>query len=211
MNTRLLRLLSAPLLALSLVLSVMGTAAQADTDAQLAQQWQYAWNTYKFYQVADPLPDGRARKSQSISIVINAPRTRVFKAYSNFENHIGANPFLERVVTHSDKTKHGVRTKNLTAIEVIPVEPDPITLNTHAQQRINLDNYCYEVDSWSTGNIVTHQKIVFENLGGSRTRVTEHLTFETTQDLIDFTLSQGVLAHQGIQQGLKQRIESGAL
>ncbi|WP_155353257.1 hypothetical protein [Acrocarpospora macrocephala] len=36
MKTRLLRLLSAPRLALSLVLSVMGTAARADTDAQLA-------------------------------------------------------------------------------------------------------------------------------------------------------------------------------
>ncbi|GAA1019818.1 hypothetical protein Aple_061290 [Acrocarpospora pleiomorpha] len=203
-------MLSAPLLALSLVLSVMGAPARADTDAQLAREWQYAWNFYKFYQVADPLPDGRARKSQSISIVINAPRTRVFKAYSDFEHHIGANPFLERVVTHSDTTKHGVRTKNLTAIEVIPLEP-PVTLNTHAQQRLNLTKYCYEVDSWSTGNIVTHQKIVFESLGTSRTRVTENLTFETTSDLIDFTLSQGVLAHQGIQQGLKQRIESGEL
>ncbi|WP_308169944.1 SRPBCC family protein [Acrocarpospora catenulata] len=193
------------------MLSVMGTPARAESDAELARQWQYAWNCYKFGQVADPLPVGRARKSQSISIVINAPRAGVFKAYSDFENHIGANPFLERVVTHSDKTKHGVRTKNLTAIEVIPIEPDPITLTTHAQQRLDLSNYFYEVDSWSTGNIVTHQKIVFESLGGSVTRVTEHLTFETTLELIDFTLSQGVLAHQGIQQGLKQRIESGAL
>ncbi|GAA0425170.1 hypothetical protein Acor_82870 [Acrocarpospora corrugata] len=198
------------MLALSLVISAMGTPARAETDAQLALQWLQTWNTYRFTQVADPLPAGRARKSQSISIVINAPRAHVFNAYSDFQHHIGANPFLERVVTHSDKTKHGVRTKNLTAIEVIPLEP-PMTLNTHAQQRLNLSKFFYEVDSWSTGNVVTHQKIVFENVGLLRTRVTEHLTFETTLDLIDYTLTQGVLAHQGIQQGLKQRIESGAL
>ncbi|WP_204045476.1 hypothetical protein [Acrocarpospora phusangensis] len=208
---RIPRLLGAPLIAMSLVLSFMSTAARADTDAELAQEWQYAWNTYKFGQVADPLPEGRARKSQSISIIINAQRPRVFKAYSNFENHIGANPFLERVVTHYDKTKNEVRTKNLTAIEVIPLETGPFTLNTHAQQRLNLERFCYSVDSWSTGNIVTHQKITFESLSGARTRVTENLTFETTLDQIDFTLSQGVLAHQGIQQVLKQRIESGQL
>jgi hypothetical protein len=210
MKMRLPRLLGAPLLALSLVLSVMSTSAQADTDAQLALQWHFAWNNYKFGQVLNPLPPDRARRSQSISIVIDAPRARVLKAYSNFENHIGANPFLQRVVTHSDTTRQGVRTKNLTAIEVIPLDP-PLTLNTHAQQRINLSKFFYDVDSWSTGNIVTHQKIVFESLGAKRTRVTENLTFETPLELIDYTLTQGVLAHQGIQQGLKQRIESGDL
>ncbi|WP_062431827.1 hypothetical protein [Herbidospora daliensis] len=210
MKTRLLRFLSAPLLAVSLVLSVFGAPARATTDP-LAQEWLTTWNTYKFTQVADPLPAGRSRASQSISIVINAPRAQVFAAYSNFNNHIGANPVLERVVTHSDNTRLGKRYKNLTAIEVIPMEPAPLTLNTHARQVLDLNEFYYTVDSWSTGYIVTHQKITFERVGLYKTKVTENLTFETPSELIDLALTSGVQAHQGIQTVLKQRIESGAL
>ncbi len=211
MKTRLLRFLSAPLLAISLVLSVFGAPARAATDLELAQEWLTTWNTYKFTQVANPLPEGRSRASQSISIVINAPRSQVFWAYSNFNNHIGANPVLERVVTHSDTTSYGVEARRLTAIEVIPMEPAPLTLNTHACQKLHLADYYYTVDSWSTGNIVTHQKITFEKVTGNKTKVTENLTFETPTELIDLALTSGVQAHQGIQTVLKQRIESGAL
>lgn len=196
---------------MSLLLSVFGAPARAATDQQLAEEWLSTWKTYCFTKVANPLPEGRARASQSISITINASRAEVFEAYSNFNNHIGANPVLERVVTHSDTTHAGVRTKKLTAIEVIPFDPAPITLNTHARQQLYLADFYYTVDSWSTGYIVTHQKITFEKVSGNKTKVTENLTFETPSELIDLALASGVQAHQGIQTVLKQRIESGAL
>ncbi|WP_459801306.1 SRPBCC family protein [Herbidospora sp. RD11066] len=195
---------------MSLLLSVFGAPARATTDP-LAQEWLDTWNTYKFTQVANPLPAGRSRASQSISITINAPRAEVFAKYSNFNNHIGANPVLQQVITHSDNTALGRRAKNLTAIEVIPASPAPITLNTHARQVLHLADFFYTVDSWSTGYIVTHQKITFEKVGPLKTKVTENLTFETPTELIDLALSSGVAAHQGIQSGLKQRIESGDL
>ncbi|MEU4226370.1 hypothetical protein AB0F17_18905 [Nonomuraea sp. NPDC026600] len=60
-------------------------------------------------------------------------------------------------------------------------------------------------------NAVTHQAIVFTDLGGGHTRVTEHLTFEANVLLIDFTVTNGVSSHQQTQAALKEAIESGRL
>ncbi|TKK88745.1 hypothetical protein FDA94_11675 [Herbidospora galbida] len=207
------RLLSAPLLALTMVLSVMSSPARADSDPLIALQWELARTTYTLVEALNhPHPAlGRAARSQSISVDIAAPRYEVFAIYSNFENHIGANPLLQRVVVHSDTTSGGVRTVNQTAIENTPLQPGlPATpINTHAQQRINAAGYFYEVDSWTLPNVITHQTITFEDLGAAGTRVTENLRFEASVLLIDYTVSQGVMAHQGIQSVFKQRIESG--
>jgi hypothetical protein len=213
---KLLRVFAA-LLASALVLTTFSSPARAETpetDAQLAAEWQAAWDFYKFYEyAAAPLPvTGRSRVSRDISIDINAPIEHVFVAYSNVNNHVGLHPFLKRVVTHKDWTEAGTHYINFTAIEEIPVVAGaPVTSKTHAQQRIHPDGFYYETDSWSLPNVVTHQKIVFEDLGGGRTRVTEHLTFEASILLIDFTVTNGVSSHQETQARLKQAIESGAL
>src|SRR4051812_14770373 len=88
---QLARILAA-LFAAALLLPGMSVPAHADTfetDAQLAAEWQAAWDFYKFYQVATaPLPyTGRSRVEREISIDITAPRDHVFEVYSNFANH----------------------------------------------------------------------------------------------------------------------------
>ncbi|MBO3745764.1 hypothetical protein J5X84_06740 [Streptosporangiaceae bacterium NEAU-GS5] len=207
-------LLLVPLIAL-IALPSPARADVPETDAQLAAEWQLAWDFYKFYQVlTNPLPiTGRATRSQDISVDINSPRQHVFDAYSNFDNHIGRAAFLVRNVYHQVTVANGVRTNNLTAIEDIPLPIVGIVTSdkTHAQQRIHLNEYYYETDSWTLPNVVTHQKIVFDDLGGGVTRVTEHLTFEASIALIDYTVTNGVSSHQQTQAGLKAAIESGVL
>lgn len=195
-----------------IALSGPAHAGTTETDAELAAEWQYAWDTYKFYDRTPPAPDsGRSQRTATISIVIDAPFRHVFDAYSNFSNHIGRNPFLTRVVTHKDWRKGSLRHINLTAVEEVPYEGTIVTLNTHAQQRLHRSKRYYEVDSWSAPGVVTHQKIVFKPLSKRQTKVTEHLTFEADNSLIDFTVTNGVAAHQQIQTALKQAIESGEL
>ncbi|ETK31750.1 SRPBCC family protein [Microbispora sp. ATCC PTA-5024] len=212
-----LRLLAAQTLSALLLLTFVAAPARADTietDAQLAAEWQLAWDFYKFYEIGTaPLPyTGRSRVERDVSIDIDAPRDHVFAVYSNFANHIGRHSFLQRVVTRKDWTENGVHYINFTAIEDIPVVAGvPVTTKTHGQQRIHPDGYYYETDTWTLPNVVTHQKIVFDDLGDGRTRVTEHLTFEASILLIDFTVTNGVSSHQETQQGLKEAIESGEL
>jgi hypothetical protein len=207
-------LLVVPLLAL-IAFSGPARADVPETDAQLAVEWQFAWDFYKFYQVlTNPLPiTGRSSVSRDISIDINAPRQHVFDVYSNFNNHIGRAAFLVRNVYHKVWTTGGVQYNNLTAIEDIPLPVVGIVTSdkTHAQQRIHLNEFFYETDSWTLPNVVTHQKIVFDDLGGGVTRVTEHLTFEASIALIDYTVTNGVSSHQQTQAGLKAAIESGEL
>ncbi|GAA5057702.1 hypothetical protein HNP84_000543 [Thermocatellispora tengchongensis] len=202
-----------PLSALTLVFTAFSAPARAesDDDAALALAWQVAWDTYRFYEwVTEPLPwDGRSRVSRDISIDIDAPVQRVFDAYSDVNNHIGMHSFLKRIVTHKDWTEGATRYVNFTAIEDIPVAGVPVTSRTHAQQRIHRDELYYETDTWTLPNVVTHQRIVFQDLGGGRTRVTEHLTFEASVLLIDFTVTNGVASHQATQAGLKAAIENG--
>ncbi len=214
---KLLRLFTAPLLAAALVATAFSGPARAgtpETDAQLAAEWQAAWDFYKFYQCASaPLPiTGRSQVKRDISIEIAAPIEHVFTAYSNVNNHVGLHSFLKRVVTHKDRVQDDTRYIDFTAIEEIPVVAGlPVTSKTHAQQRIHHSGYYYETDSWSLPNVVTHQKIVFADLGDGRTRVTEHLTFEASILLIDFTVTNGVSSHQETQAGLKKAIENGDL
>ncbi|MGC5010193.1 SRPBCC family protein [Streptosporangium sp. DT93] len=211
---RLLRLLVAPLSAALLVLlTVLPAPAQAATDPLVAARWQAAWNTYRFYEfLTAPLPiTGRSRVERDISIEINAPVEHVFDAYSDFENHLGIHPFLRQVITHRDRTENGVRLVDLTAVEDVPIAGLPVSSETHAQQRLHRDELFYETDSWTLPNVVTHQRISFEDLGQGRTRVTEHLVFEASILLIDFTVTNGVSSHQQTQAGLKEAIESGEL
>jgi uncharacterized membrane protein len=212
---KLLRLLTAPFLAAAVIVTALSAPASADTvesDAEIAAQWQTAWDTYKFYDTSPPLPDsGRSRVTSSISVDIDAPIKTVFDAYSNINNHIGRAAFLKRVVTHKEFSECNLRYINFTAIEDVPYEGTVVTLKTHAQQRINSDSFSYETDTWSEPNVVTHQKIVFEKAAGGKTRVTERLTFDADASLIDFVVTNGVASHQQTQAALKQAIESGEL
>ncbi|GAA0383185.1 hypothetical protein Acor_70670 [Acrocarpospora corrugata] len=209
-----LRFITAPVVAAALLLTGLSSPARAETDAQLAASWQLAWDTYRFYEtLTAPLPwAGRSQVTRDISIDINAPIAHVFDAYSNVNNHIGMHSFLKRVVTHADWTENDVRYINFTAIEDIPlVAGIPLSSKTHAQQRIHRDQFFYETDSWTLPNVVTQQKIVFTDLGNGAIRVTEHLTFEASILLIDFTVTNGVSSHQATQAGLKAAIENGTL
>ncbi|MEW9529735.1 hypothetical protein [Microbispora sp. NPDC049125] len=212
---KLLRLLAVQMFAAVLAVAAVAGPAGADTtetDAEIAAQWQNAWNTYKFYDTTPPAPgSGRSRVTTSISIQIDAPIMHVFAAYSNINNHIGRAAFLKRVITHKDWCAGGTRYINLTAIEDIPYEGAVVSLKTFAQQRIHSDDYYYETDTWSEPNVVTHQKIVFKRVPGNKTVVTENLTFDADATLIDFVVQNGVASHQQTQTAIKQAIESGQL
>ncbi|MFI6512502.1 SRPBCC family protein [Streptosporangium sp. NPDC050855] len=199
--------------ALLLLLALLPAPARAESDPLVAARWQVAWDTYRFYEcLTAPLPvTGRSRAERDISIEIDAPVQHVFDVYSDIENHLGIHPFLRRVITHRDRTENGVRLVDFTAVEDVPVAGVPVTSETHAQQRLHRDALFYETDTWTLPNVVTHQKIVFEDLGQGRTRVTEHLVFEASVLLIDFTVTNGVSSHQRTQAGLKEAIESGEL
>ncbi|GLX01415.1 SRPBCC family protein [Microtetraspora sp. NBRC 16547] len=187
-------------------------ADSTESDAQIAAEWQTAWDTYKFSDTKPPAAgSGRSRVTTSISIDITAPAKQVFTSYSNINNHMGGNPFLKRVVTHKDWRRGDTRYINLTAIEDIPYEGTIVTSKTHAQQRLHKEDLYYETDTWSLPNVVTHQKIVFTKLSGGKTRVTERLTFDADDSMIDFVVTNGVASHQQNQAYLKQAIESGAI
>ncbi|RCG21003.1 hypothetical protein DQ384_37065 [Sphaerisporangium album] len=209
----LLRLVAGPLFAAILVLTAFAGPARADTpesDAELALQWQAAWDTYRFYDTAPPLPEsGRSRETAEISIQIDAPVQRVFEKYSNINNHVGRHSFLKRVVTHKDWCRYDTRYVNFTAIEEIPYEGAIVTNKTHAQQRIHQEDLYYETDTWSLPGVVTHQKILFKRLPGGKTQVTERLTFDADTSLIEFVVTNGVASHEQTQLGLKEAIESG--
>ncbi|OPG01850.1 hypothetical protein [Microbispora sp. GKU 823] len=214
-----LRVAAAPMFAAAFVLAALSAPANADTtdgttesDAEIAQEWQTAWDTYHFTDTTPPAPgSGRSRVTNSISVDIDAPMPSTFYKYSDFNNHIGKNPFLKRVVTHKEWWTPPALYRNLTAIEEIPYEGTIVVSKTHAQQRLHADGFYYETDSWSQPNVVTHQKIDFTPLPGGKTRVTENLTFEADSSLIDFVATNGTASHQQLQTALKQAIESGEL
>ncbi|MER5318205.1 hypothetical protein [Streptosporangium roseum] len=213
---KLLRLLATPLFAAALVLTAFSGPARADvpqSDAELAVEWQTAWDTYRFYDSSPPpLPgSGRSRDKASISIEIDAPVEHVFAAYSDINHHIGMHSFLKRVVTHDDRSQAGTRTIDFTAIEEIPYQGTIVTSKTHAQQRIDHAGLSYETDTWSLPGVVTHQKIVFKELDNGKTEVTERLIFDADTSLIDFVVTNGVASHEQTQAALKQAIESGEL
>ncbi|MEV4459816.1 hypothetical protein [Microbispora sp. NPDC049633] len=216
---KILRVAAAQMFATAFVLAALSAPATADTtagtaesDAQIAQEWQTAWDTYKFSDTTPPAPgSGRSRVTNSISVDIDAPMPGTFYKYSDFNNHMGKNPFLKRVVTHKQWAEPPALYRNLTAIEEIPYEGMLVVSKTHAQQRLYASGFYYETDSWSEPNVVTHQKITFTPIAGGKTRVTENLTFEADTTLIDFVAANGTAAHQQLQAALKQAIESGEL
>ena len=212
---KILRVAAAHTFAAAVVLTALSAPANADTpesDAQIAAEWQTAWDTYHFTDTTPPAPgSGRSQITNSISVDIDSPMPLTFNKYSNFNNHIGKNPFLKRVITHKECKKGSTTYRNLTAIEEIPYEGTIVVSKTHAQQRLHPNGFYYETDSWSEPNVVTHQKIDFKALPGGKTRVTEKLTFEADSSLIDFVAANGTASHQQLQQALKQAIESGEL
>ncbi|MEN3534718.1 hypothetical protein AAH991_06370 [Microbispora sp. ZYX-F-249] len=220
---KILRVAAAPMFAAAFLLATLSAPANADTttgtttgttesDAEIAQEWQTAWDTYKFSDTTPPAPDsGRSRVTNSISVDIDAPMPGTFYKYSDFNNHMGRNPFLKRVITHKQWTEPPALYRNLTAIEEIPYEGMIVVSKTHAQQRLHADGFYYETDSWSEPNVVTHQKITFTPMSNGKTRVTENLTFEADTALIDFVAANGTASHQQLQAALKQAIESGEL
>ena len=216
---KILRATAAPMFAAVLLLAALSAPAHADattgtteSDAEIAQEWQTAWDTYHFSDQTPPAPgSGRSRITNNISIDIDAPMPLTFYKYSDFDNHLGKNPFLKRVVTHKQWQQGPALYRNLTAIEEIPYEGMLVVSKTHAQQRLHANGFYYETDSWSEPNVVTHQKITFKPLPGGKTRVTENLTFEADTSLIDFVAVNGTASHQQLQAALKQAIESGDL
>lgn len=212
---KILRVVAAQMFAAAFVVTTLTNPAHADTtesDADIALEWQSVYDTYHFTDATPPAPgSGRSRVVNSISVDIDAPMPQTFYKYSNFNNHIGKNPFLKRVVTHQEWKAAPVLYRNLTAIEEIPYQGTIVVSKTHAQQRLQQNGFYYETDSWSQPNVVTHQKIEFTPLPGGKTRVTENLAFEADDSLIDFVAANGTAAHQQLQGALKQAIESGAL
>ncbi|WP_182884624.1 hypothetical protein [Microbispora sp. H10885] len=212
---KILRVVAAQMFAAAFVVTTLTNPAHADTtesDADIALEWQSVYDTYHFTDATPPAPgSGRSRVVNSISVDIDSPMPQTFYKYSNFNNHIGKNPFLKRVVTHQEWKAAPVLYRNLTAIEEIPYQGTIVVSKTHAQQRLHADGFYYETDSWSQPNVVTHQKIEFSPLPGGKTRVTENLAFEADDSLIDFVAANGTAAHQQLQGALKQAIESGAL
>lgn len=220
---KILRVAAAPMFAAAFILAALSAPANAGSatgttpgtgggDAALAREWQTAWDTYHFADATPPAPgSGRSQVMNTISIDIDAPAKQVFRKYSDFNNHLGKNPFLKRVVTHKQWRVGSATYRNLTAIEEIPYEGTIVVNKTHAQQRLHQNKLYYETDTWSEPNVETHQKIVFTCLPNGKTRVTEHLTFEADDSLIDFVAANGTASHQQLQQALKQAIESGRL
>jgi hypothetical protein len=205
-------------LALVLAVSTSAGTARADivsdvTDAELAAEWQLSYILYQFI-VRLPAPSLLSLRKQvlrTLSIEIDEPIDHVFDVYSDIDNHIGRHPFLKSVTTHQEYVSNGVHVRNFTAIEDVPIAGVPVRLHTHAQQRTYASAYYYEADSHDAPDVITHQRITFVDLGGGRTRVTESLVFETNAALIDFTVQNGVAAHQTNMQILKADLESGAL
>ncbi len=204
---------AAAVLAASIAVSANASTARAQPDAAYALEWQVAWTLYRFTEwLPAPLPwDLRKRVTRTISIEIDAPIDHVFDAYSDIDNHIGRHAFLRRVITHAEYEDDEVVVRNFTAVEDVPIAGIPVPTNTHAQQRIHSDDYFYESDSWTAPGVVTHQLAIFEDLGNGRTRVTERLVFEAEFLLIDFTVTNGVAAHQATMAAMKESIESGEL
>lgn len=200
---------------LAVLLGVANTGnAKAQSDEEWACRWQTAWDVYEFYEWASaPLPwDARKRVSRVISTDINAPIDHVFEVYSDINNHIGRHALLQRVITHDEFSEDGIHQVNFTALENLQLIPGvPVTIATHAVQRIDEANYSYTSDTWTLPNVVTHQTITFTDLGGGRTRITENLTFEANFTLINYTVDNGVAAHQATLAAMKRDLEAGTI
>ncbi|RYG75831.1 hypothetical protein EON77_10675 [bacterium] len=186
----------------------LGEAAKA---AALALEWKGAWKLYElFSRMPAPSPI-RSQIKVALPIDIDAPVDHVFAAYSDFDNHLGRHAFLKDIVVHSEKVEDGVVLRSFTAIEDVPFAGVPVRLHTHAQQRVYAKERRYETDSYDAPDVLTHQNVTFEDLGGGRTRVTESLVFETNPAIVDFTARNGTDAHVQNQNALKADLESGAL
>jgi len=210
---RAIRIPLALLLVLTFSFASASPASAAVDDPVYAALWRTSWEVYRFWQVGTaPLPwTGRRRVERTLTIDIATPRDHVFDVYSDVNNHIGRHPFLQRVITHEDYVRDGIHVVNFTAIENVPIAGVPVPTPTYAHQEHFEDAYVYTTDTWTAPNVVTHQRTTFQDLGNGRTRITESMMFEADILLIDFTVTNGVSAHQATMQSFKAAFESGAI
>lgn len=200
-------------LAAALLSAAAPASAQTTTTSPTYEQWQTAWDFYRFWECADPRPwEPRRVRTVTLTETINAPIADVFAYYSDINNHYGHHSFLRDVVEHERYTRaDGIEVRNFTAVEEIPLADGLSTLsNTHAQQRLDASAYYYETDTWTLPNVVTHQQISFESVAGD-TRITEEITFEAHWSLIDFTVDGGVSAHTATLASIKAAFEAGEI
>lgn len=153
----------------------------------------------------------RRQVTKESSCEVGAPAARVFAVFSEVVNHIGRHPFLREIDIHGDRYEDGTRRLEFTAVERIPVAGVPITGRIRARQRIDPAGLWYEIDTWTAPGVVTHQRAVFHDLGGGRTRVADRMTFEANALLIGFAVSQGVAAHERTLAALTYAMENGEL
>lgn len=198
---------------LSLVLTTMpiGSASAASDDGVYAALWQVAAAQYHFHENF-PVRIGCRKVTRVISIDIAAPREHVYEIYSDIDNHLGRHAFLQRVITHRETVEDGVHTVDFTAIENVPlVGGVALPTPTFARQEAYDDAYFYDSDTFTEPGVITHQRVTFTDLGNGRTRITENLTFEANFLLIDFTVTNGVAAHQATLSSFKAAFESGEI
>ncbi|MGV9834803.1 hypothetical protein ACWDUL_11480 [Nocardia niigatensis] len=172
-------------------------------------EWQVSWSIYQA-ELRNP-DDGRAVTEVDLPITIDAPLDKVWDVYSDVRNGIGRHSFLKDIIVHRTCDDGDTRTTDFTALEDIPTGPVIFPGHTQAEQILHPGEHYYTSDSWDVPNVTTHQVITFADNGDGTTTVNEHLTFIADAALIDFTVSNGVAAHQATQEGVKRDIESGAL
>ncbi|WP_433565745.1 hypothetical protein ACQP1O_11215 [Nocardia sp. CA-151230] len=172
-------------------------------------EWQVSWSIYRAEQ-QNP-DDGRSVTEVDLPVTIDAPLDKVWDIYSDVRNGIGRHSFLKDIIVHSTCDDGDTHTTDFTALEDIPTGPVIFPGHTQAEQILHPDEHYYTSDSWDVPNVTTHQVITFADNGDGTTTVNEHLTFIADAALLDFTVSNGVAAHQATQEGIKRDIESGKL
>jgi hypothetical protein len=197
------------IMATAMTMTAFAPRAQAETYGEYKLEWQLAWDVYQF---ESWIPfDPRSQVTVDLPIDIQAPLDHVYSVYSNLQNDIGRHPFLQGFVTFADYVDDGVEYIDFTALENVPAGPIVIPGHTQAQQRKHPAQHLYYTDSWDAPNITTHQTVTFMDMGNGTTHVNEHITFLANPLLINFTVTNGVSAHQAYQAALKRDIENGTL
>jgi hypothetical protein len=197
------------IMATAMTMTAFAPRAQAETYGEYKLEWQLAWDVYQF---ESWIPfDPRSQVTVDLPSDIQAPLDHVYSVYSNLQNDIGRHPFLQGFIIFADYVDDGVEYIDFTALENVPAGPIVIPGHTQAQQRKHPAQYLYYTDSWDAPNITTHQTVTFTDMGNGTTHVNEHITFLANPLLINFTVTNGVSAHQAYQAALKRDIENGTL
>jgi len=204
-----MKLVSSICLVLALQFAVASRAdAQVNATPEEVAVWDSSWEAYQALVAIPPADRGYATAVQDISIVINGDIDDVFDIYSNALNSLGLHPFLKSISV----VRHTRTSVDFIAYEDIPLPDGSIFPGvTVAQQRFDRRHHTYDADTYDAPGIVTHQHITFTKVNRHQTLVTEHLSFDAPPELIELTAQGGVVAHQLVQVGIKQKIEAGEL